>query len=200
MPRYGMLIDLKKCIGCNSCVVACKVEHNAPNAVHLTAILEKEVGRYPNATRVFLPVLCNHCEEPVCVDACPTRATYRREDGIVAIDWDKCIGCKACVEACPYDMRTRVEDDRIVYPDNETVFVNPVFAKSPPRVAVKCDFCTHRVEEGRVPACVEVCPTRARVFGDLADSEDPILGQVRRHYGFRLLEDKGTEPSVYYIA
>jgi molybdopterin-containing oxidoreductase family iron-sulfur binding subunit len=194
-----MVIDLKRCIGCNSCVIACKVEHNVPNTIALTSVLEKEVGKYPNVTRVFLPVLCNHCERAVCVEVCPTGATYAQEDGVIMIDWDKCIGCKACIEACPYDARSRVNDNRILFPDQKTTFESPDYVKAPKGVATKCDFCAHRLKEKRIPACAEVCLTGARIFGDLSDEQSPLLGLIGRHHGFQLLPEKGTEPSVYYI-
>ena len=198
MPRFVMVIDLKKCIGCNACVVACKSEHNVPNDIFLTVVLEKEEGQFPAASRVFLPVLCNHCGHPVCVDVCPTKATYQREDGIVLIDWDKCIGCKACIVACPYDSRSWVKDNRIVFPDGETTFENPVAPKVQKYVPIKCDFCVHRVDNGLVPACVEVCPVGARMFGDI-EASDLVAELVARGYARRLLDDKGTEPYVYYV-
>jgi molybdopterin-containing oxidoreductase family iron-sulfur binding subunit len=199
MDRYGMVIDLRKCIGCNSCVVACKIEHNVPNEISLTSILEKEVGKFPNSNRVFVPVMCNHCEKPPCVEVCPTKATYIREDGIVAIDWEKCIGCEACIEHCPYDARFLVNDNRILFPDGETDFENPVFKKAPSNVTIKCDFCFHRVEKGLPPACVECCQTDARIFGDLSNKEDPIWNLINKYKGWQMLPDRRTEPCVYYI-
>jgi len=200
MGRYAMVIDLRRCMGCNGCVVACKAEHNTPNGILCTAIHEKEVGKFPNVSRIFIPVLCNHCARPVCVEVCPTRASYVRADGVVLIDWDKCIGCRACIEACPYDSRHRVEDNRIVFSDGRTVFENPVFARIPKRVPIKCDFCVHRLDAGkRVTACAEVCPTRARIFGDLDDPQSPIHALITRQYSFRLHVEKGTDPQVYYV-
>lgn len=199
MARYGMVIDLKKCIGCNACVVACKVEHNTPNGIFQTSVLEKEMGKFPNASRVFVPVLCNHCEEPTCVDVCPTNATYKRDDGVVMIDFDECIGCEACIEHCPYRARVLVVDNRTVLSDGKTVFEKPVFQKIPTKVAIKCDFCFHRLEKGISPACVEVCPTQSRIFGDLSDKEAAICKSVSEHNGWRMLPEKETEPCVYYI-
>lgn len=199
MRRYGMVIDLRKCVGCNACVAACKVEHNSPNGILLTSVLEKEVGSFPKASRIFLPVLCNHCAKPVCVDACPTGATYARDDGIVLIDWKRCIGCRACIAACPYGARFHVEDDRTVFPDGLTLFERPVHERIPRKVPAKCDFCCHRVDANGTPACVEVCPTEARIFGDLSDEQGEPMQLISRHYAWRLLPDKGTESSVYYI-
>lgn len=199
MPRYGMVIDLKKCIGCYSCVVACKAEHNTPNGLFQTQILEKELGRFPNSIRVFVPVLCNHCEEATCVDVCPTEATYKRDDGMVMIDFDKCIGCGACIEHCPYHARDFVVDDRTVFPDGKTVFVKPVYQKIPKKVALKCDFCFYRVEKGLSPACVEVCPTAARIFGDVEDTKSEVHELMEKYSAWTMLPDEGTKPQVYYI-
>ena len=135
MARYGMVVDLKKCVGCNACAVACKSEHNAPTGILLTAVLEKEMGKFPDANRVFIPVLCNHCENATCVDVCPTKATHQRDDGLVMIDYDTCIGCMACIEHCPYDVRQLVTDDRALYSDGKTAFQRPVHQPIPKDVA-----------------------------------------------------------------
>lgn len=194
-----MAIDLSRCNGCNACVVACKVEHSAPNEILLTTILEKEVGRYPDANRLFFPVLCNHCEAPPCVPVCPTRATFKREDGIVLIEDDDCIGCGACIAACPYEQRFYVEDERTCFPSGEGRYLNPHAHKAQQGVPVKCDFCFHRVDEGRPPACVEACPTEARIFGLLDAGEKPLNALISRENCFTLLPDKGTKPNVYYF-
>ena len=199
MSRYGMAIDLSRCNGCNACVVACKVEHNAPPGILPTKILEKEVGRYPDANRMFIPVLCNHCDNPPCVPVCPTKATYSRADGIVLIDWDRCIGCGACIQACPYDQRFYVKDNRTVHPDGEIRCVNPASFPIPTGVPVKCDFCFHRVDKGRQPACVETCPTRARIFGKLDEGEKPLNALISRNNARSLLEEMGTLPHVFYF-
>lgn len=198
MSRYGMLIDLKKCVGCNACVVACKSEHNAPNGILHTMVLESERGTFPNAIRVFVPVLCNHCDQPSCLDVCPSGATHRREDGIVMIDYDKCIGCCACIEHCPYQVRELVMDDRTLYPDGETVFEKPVAQKIRNNVVVKCDFCYHRVEKGVQPACCEVCPPQARIFGDLSDPASKVSEMCQSGGVWQMSPDEGTTPCVYY--
>jgi len=198
MARYGMVVDLKRCVGCNACVVACKSEHNAPNGVLFTTVLEKEMGTFPHCNRVFVPVLCNHCDVPVCAQVCPTKATHKRPDGIVFIEYAKCIGCCACIEHCPI-----------------TSDAGPGQAHALPRrhhgvreargqqilnkVASKCDLCYHRVETGRRPACVEVCPTKARVFGDLADPSSEANTLVKEHGGWQMLPEKQTQPCVFYI-
>lgn len=199
MVRYGMVVDLKKCVGCNACVVACKSEHNAPRGILQTAVLEKEMGKFPEANRIFLPVLCNHCEEPTCVDVCPTAATYQRYDGVVMIDYEKCIGCVACVEHCPYSVRQLVTESRNLFADGKTAFEKPVYQPIPENVVTKCDFCFHRLDKGMVPACVEVCPTSARIFGNLADDRSEAARLIERHHGWTMLPEKGTQPCVYYI-
>ncbi len=199
MARYGMVVDLKRCIGCNACVVACKSEHNTPGGILQTTVLEKEIGKFPHTNRVFVPVLCNHCDNPKCAEVCPTRATYRREDGLVMIDYEKCIGCCACIEHCPYHVRELVRDNRTLYPDGKTVFERPVHQRILNKVAVKCDFCYHRVERGEQPACCEVCPTNARVFGDLEDPATHVNQLLREYPSWQMLPEKGTEPRVFYI-
>jgi molybdopterin-containing oxidoreductase family iron-sulfur binding subunit len=194
-----MVVDLRKCIGCQSCVVACKSEHNTPTGILQTNVLERELGKFPNVVRVFLPVLCNHCDEPTCVEVCPSKATLKREDGVVMIDFDKCIGCGACVEHCPYHARVLVQENRTLFPDGKTVFEKPVHQKVPGKVALKCDFCFFRLAEGKQPACVEVCPTGARAFGDVRDPKSNVSGLIQQYNAWVMLPDKNTKPQVYYI-
>jgi len=199
MARYGMVVDLRKCVGCTACVVACKSEHNTPTGIFQTSVLDKEMGKFPNSIRVFVPVLCNHCEEPTCLDVCPTKATSKRADGVVMIDYDVCIGCAACVEHCPYQVRSLVKDNRCLFPDGVSTFEKPVHKKIPNNVATKCDFCYHRLEQGKVPACAEICATEARVFGDLSDKSSKVNQLITKYNGWTMLPDKKTEPRVYYI-
>jgi molybdopterin-containing oxidoreductase family iron-sulfur binding subunit len=194
-----MVVDLKRCVGCNACAVACKSEHNTPNGISLTSVLEREMGTFPRVSRVFVPVLCNHCEQPKCAEVCPTKATSKRADGIVHIDYEKCIGCCACIEHCPYHVRTLVLDNRTLYPDGKTVFEKPVHQRILNNVATKCDLCYHRVDQGRIPACAEVCPTNARVFGDLSDPASAPTRLIRKHSGWPMLPDQQTQPCVFYI-
>lgn len=196
--RYGMVIDLKTCIGCNACTMACKAEHATPSKVFYAKVLEKEVGKFPAARRIFLPVLCNHCENPICRDVCPTGATYKREDGIVMVDYDKCIGCRACMEACPYWARTYYEGNGAYYPGERTPF-EEVKQNFPEGVVMKCNFCAHRVDQGIDPACVQTCPTDCRIFGDLEDPASEVSRLVAERKGRQLLAEKGLSPSVYYI-
>ncbi|MBI3014421.1 MAG: 4Fe-4S dicluster domain-containing protein [Candidatus Tectomicrobia bacterium] len=173
-----MLIDLRRCLGCHSCAVACKSENDVPLGVYRTWVKIVEKGSYPNVRRVFVPSLCNNCERPVCLSVCPVKATYRRPDGIVMIDEHRCIGCKYCMAACPYDAR----------------HVNPI-----KKIVQKCYFCFHRVDAGLVPACVNTCPGGARVFGDVNDPESEISRLIATNPVQVLKPEKGTEPRVYYI-
>lgn len=199
MARYGMVVDLKKCVGCNACVVACKSEHNTPSGIMQTMVLDKEMGKFPEVIRVFFPVLCNHCEEPTCVNVCPSKASYKRKDGVIMIDYDVCIGCAACVEHCPFQVRDLVKDNRTLYFDGKTTFEKPVHKRIPPKVATKCDFCYHKIEQGQQPACAEICPTNARVFGDLSDKNSKASTLIAKYNGWTLMPEKGTKPQVYYI-
>jgi len=176
--RYAMLIDLRRCLGCHSCAVACKSENDVPLGVYRTWVKTVEKGSYPNVRRVFIPSLCNNCERPACLSVCPVKATYRRPDGIVMIDEHRCIGCKYCMAACPYDAR----------------HVNPV-----KKIVQKCTFCFHRVDAGLVPSCVNTCPGGARVFGDVNDPESEISRLIATNAIQVLKPEKGTEPRVFYI-
>ena len=178
-PHYGMLIDLRRCIGCHACSVACKAEFDVPLGATRSWVEYAEKGEYPNVTRSFLPRLCNHCNHPPCVRVCPTGATWKRdEDGIVVVDPDICIGCKYCILACPYGVR---------------------FINADTGAADKCDFCLHRVAEGVVPACVETCIGRARIFGDLNDPDSEISRTIASNPVTVLRPEQGTEPNVFYI-
>lgn len=176
--RWGMLIDLRKCIGCQACTAACKFENNIPTGVFRTWVPDVELGVYPDTKRAFLPRLCNHCERPSCIEVCPAGATWQRKDGIVEIDYDLCWGCGACVNACPYDAR----------------FINPIT-----KTADKCTFCSQRVDQGLLPACVETCVGGARQFGDLNDPNDPMTKQVLSEAIQQLKPGTGNEPRVFYI-
>jgi tetrathionate reductase subunit B len=177
--QYGMLIDVRRCVGCHSCTVACKAEFDVPLGMNRTWVEYVEKGSYPDAGRTFLPRLCNHCSVPQCVAVCPTGATYKRwQDGIVVVDSGVCIGCKYCIQACPYDAR----------------FLNPVT-----NFADKCDFCIHRVQKGLVPSCVNSCVGGARIFGDLSDPDSEISRLIARNRVTVLRSAMGTFPNVYYI-
>jgi molybdopterin-containing oxidoreductase family iron-sulfur binding subunit len=198
MARYGMVIDLRACIGCNACTLACRADNATPPGIFWSTVLEKEVGRYPAARRIFLPVLCNHCARPACLDVCPTGATYKRPDGIVLIDYTVCIGCRACMEACPYVARSYYDGNGTYYPRERTPY-EEAQQDYPAGVVMKCDFCVDRVDHGLDPACVQTCPTVCRVFGDLDDPASEVSRLVSEGKARPLLPDKGLEPSVFYI-
>ncbi len=199
--RYGMVIDLRRCIGCYSCQMACKVENATPPGVFWARVLEKEEGQYPSVRRTFLPVLCNHCQEPPCRDICPTGATTKGEDGIVSIDYDMCIGCRACMMACPYGARFYwgKPKDTMYFPQTPTPYEQAEVQRYQRATVQKCDFCTHRLEKGLEPACVVTCPAKARYFGDLDDPTSEVSQLMRERRGFQLQSELGTDPSVYYI-
>ncbi len=176
--RFAMVIDIRKCIGCHACSVACKSENNVPLGVWRSWVKQVERGKFPNTQRHFLPRLCNHCEHPACVEACPTKAAYKREDGIVLVREERCIGCGLCIAACPYDAR-------FFHPDK--------------RIANKCTFCEHRVDKGVVPACVNTCQGKARIFGDLNDPTSEVARLVAREAVQVLKPELGTVPRVFYI-
>ncbi|MAF46643.1 MAG: 4Fe-4S dicluster domain-containing protein [Rhodospirillales bacterium] len=203
MASYGMVFDLKRCIGCNACAVACKQENNLPNDVFFTKTLSEEVGEYPKVSRVYIPTLCNHCEDPPCEWVCPTGATHVRADGIVLVDEKKCIGCGSCVVACPYDVRTLLEPGQL----SEGLFKSGEFtdyekqgnARFVAGTVVKCSFCHERVDGGLEPACVTTCPTTARIFGDLDDPDSKARRLIYERKGLQPLPEKNTNPKVYYI-
>jgi tetrathionate reductase subunit B len=200
MPRWVFVIDLDRCIGCKGCHVACKSEFDVRLGVFRSSVIDYDHGKYPNAKRDFLPWLCNHCDKPPCVEVCPVdpieaefngvkfkkRATYKRPDGIVLVDQDRCIGCGMCIMHCPYKVRSFDPGKRAGgNPD-----ANP---------AQKCTFCEHRLEKGVVPSCVNTCTGRARHIGDLNDPNSEVSKLLKKHKARVLLPGKGTRPQVYYI-
>lgn len=203
MARWGMVFDLKACIGCNACVIACKQENSLPDGVFLTRTLSYEYGEYPNVKRVYIPTICNQCEDPPCQKVCPSGATYTREDGIVMVDRDKCIGCSSCAVACPYDMRTMLDQKMfsggLFGTGTLTPFEEQGYGRYTPGTSVKCDFCSERVDEGMQPACVATCPANARIFGDLDDPDSAPNVMIRERGGRQPLPEKNTKPKVYYV-
>jgi len=176
--KYGFVIDNRKCIGCHACTVACKAEHQVPIGVNRTWVKYVEKGVFPNTRRLFSVLRCNHCEAAPCVEICPVTALYNRDDGIVDFDHDRCIGCKSCIQACPYDAL-------YIDPDSNT--------------AAKCNYCAHRVETGLEPACVIVCPEQAIISGDLSDPGSKIARHLAREQVTARKVEKGTVPKVFYI-
>lgn len=183
-----MIIDLTRCTGCQACAIACKAEHNVRLGGFRSQVSSVESGVFPKAKRFSIPRLCNHCSDSSCQKVCPTGATYEREDGIVAIDKDKCIGCRYCMVACPYDARY-FNWDREETED---------LARTPGTVD-KCDFCSVRLDKGLVPACVQTCPAVCRFFGDANDPQSEVSRLLAKHPTQTLLPEMGTKPNVYYI-
>jgi len=212
--RYGMVIDLNKCVGCYGCVVKCMQEHFLPPGMTWAKMLISETGTYPDVIKHVYPVLCNHCKEPACLESCPTGATQQREDGIVWIDYEKCTGCKNCVDACPYQMRTFYSDRQEHFPGQGlTEYEEQAENLFPLKhdVVLKCDFCADRIDEGvkkglkpgvdweATPACVNICLAKARFFGDLDDPDSEVSKLIRDKEALQLHPGFGTDPSVYYI-
>lgn len=176
--RYGMLIDLSLCIGCNACVVACKQENGVPRHRFNTWIESFDVDDNGRIRRANVPKQCNHCENAPCVKVCPTGASHKLDDGVVVVDQDKCIGCKYCMAACPYQVRYQLDNG----------------------VVEKCTFCHHRITSGMMPACVGTCVTKARLFGDLNDPESDISKRIAEAGGGEALyADLGLNPSLLYL-
>lgn len=203
--RYGFAIDTKRCIGCHTCSVSCRIENNIPKNIWWNRVLtdggeamDTPEGQFPDATMGYVTVACQHCENPACVKVCPVGATYKDpETGLVRQDYDKCIGCRMCMAACPYNVRVFNWGDPKRDPDfnygDENV---PVRGKG---VMEKCTLCKERTDRGEVPMCVECCPTKARVYGDLDDPTSEISKLKREKNTRILLEDRGTRPQVFYF-
>ncbi len=176
--NFGFIIDNRKCIGCHACTVACKAEHDVPLGVNRTWVKYIEKGEFPNTRRLFSVMRCNHCDDAPCIEICPVTALFRRDDGIVDFDKRRCIGCKSCMQACPYDA---------LYIDPES------------HTAAKCNYCAHRVDIGLEPACVNVCPEHAIISGDIDDPLSEIAQLLGREQVTARKVEKGTRPKLYYI-
>ncbi|HDH34028.1 MAG TPA: 4Fe-4S dicluster domain-containing protein [Nitrospirae bacterium] len=216
--KFGMVIDLGKCIGCRRCMYACKLENNVPDTISPPYIMVFEteaatgaIGHYSSPEMMgkgstlfytklrkdkwYMPVQCNHCDDAPCVQVCPTGASYKDPDGLVIIDYDKCIGCRYCMTACPYGARRfnwwepHVPKDRI----------NPLVPLRRHGVVEKCTFCVHRTRRGKFTRCVEVCPNKARTFGNFNDPDSEVRKLVRNERNFRLKEVLNTGPRIWYL-
>lgn len=176
--KYGFIIDNRKCIGCHACTTACKSEHDVAVGVNRTYVKQVEKGEFPDTRRIFSVMRCNHCTDAPCVEICPVEALYTREDGIVDFDNNRCIGCKSCMQACPYDA---------LYIDPDT------------NTAAKCNYCAHRVDVGREPACVSVCPEHAIIAGDMHNPSTEISQLLARQAVKVRKPEKGTNPNLFYI-
>lgn len=176
--KYGFVIDNRKCIGCHACTTACKSEHEVPVGVNRTWVKQVEKGEFPDTRRLFSVMRCNHCTDAPCVEICPTEALFIRDDGIVDFDKDRCIGCKSCMQACPYDA---------LYIDPQT------------HTAAKCNYCAHRIDVGLEPACVNVCPEEAIISGDMENPATKIAQLLARQQVSVRKAEKGTQPNLFYI-
>ncbi len=225
MPRYGMVIDLNKCNQCQACVTACKLENNVQIVSKENAAIGRVMlwmkmlttsyeGSYPDARPVTLPVLCMQCDEPSCIKVCPVRATYKRDDGIVAQIYPQCIGCRYCMANCPYTIKVFnwFRDEQPV--EYEKCYNIDVSVR-PKGIVEKCTFCIHRLqkakekakaehrkmeEEDYIPACAEVCPAKAIYFGDLDDPHSTVAKAMHDYRNFMLQEELGTKPKVHYLS
>lgn len=209
--KWVMVIDLRRCSGCDACTIACKAENQLPPGVVYRPVVKEEVGTYPNVRRRFLPRPCMQCEKPPCTPVCPVGATWRRDDGVIAIDYEKCIGCRYCLTACPYSARTT--DKGEYYTENTPALqpyeeqISPEYnaglrrsdGGSPTGNARKCHFCLHRLEVGQLPACVTSCIGNATFFGDANDPHSLVADLIGRPEARRLKEELGTQPRVYYL-
>ncbi len=214
MTRWGMTIDLKRCIGCYSCVITCKQDHFLPPNMFWNRLLTGEIGNYPQVVKQVYPILCNHCREAPCVAVCPSGASIRREDGIVVINADACTGCAYCVIACPYQQRSFHEKMREYFPGQGLTEYERIGRELYPLqrgTVVKCTFCAEKIDTGlakglepgidreATPGCVNNCPAKARIFGDLDDRDCKVSMLIRQRKGFPLRPEFGTDPSVFYL-
>ncbi len=211
MTRYVMVADLRRCVGCQTCTAACKETNATPPGVQWRKVLDIEAGQYPDVRRIFLPTGCQHCDEPPCLEVCPSTATQKRRDGIVTIDDDLCIGCAYCAVACPYEARFKVDRAEYAYGaqpmDNERARL----AEEKIGVATKCTFCAGRIDAGMAagkvpgihpeatPACVNSCISGALRFGDMDDPDSAVSRLIADNQWFRMHEDQGTGPGFYYL-
>ncbi len=176
-PAWAKVVDQTRCIGCHACTTACKSENQVPLSVTRTYVKYVDAGHFPETRRSFQVTRCNQCSDAPCVDACPTAAMFKRADGIVDFDKSACIGCKACIAACPYD----------------AIFINPADGS-----AEKCNFCAHRLDIGLEPACVVVCPTEALLVGDMNDPDSAVSHIIHRDSVAVRRPEKGTRPKLFY--
>lgn len=211
MTRYVMVADLNRCVGCQTCTAACKHTNATPPGVQWRKVLDIEIGEYPNVHRVFMPVGCQHCSDPPCMDVCPSTATGQRDDGIVTIDYDICIGCAYCAVACPYQARYKVDRPAFAYGGTPMDTEAKRFDERRMGVAQKCTFCSDRIDEGKArgltpgvdpdatPGCVNSCIANALHFGDIEDSRSNVWQLLEQNTYFQMHEELGTKPGFFYL-
>ncbi len=211
MPRWGMVIDLAKCVGCDACTVACKIENRSPGSIYYAPVYHAEIGKYPKAHTIFIPTLCMHCDDPPCMKSCAAKAISKRKDGIVEVDPESCVGTKACVSACPYGAMHFFEPDETTIGEVETPFDKLALAKFKIGTSQKCTFCSHRIDMGlknglkpgidreASPACVITCPTQCRIFGDMDDPNSKPSKLIKSRDHTTLRPDAGTGPNVVFL-
>jgi phenylacetyl-CoA:acceptor oxidoreductase subunit 1 len=209
-PRYGMVVDINRCVGCQTCTISCKHANATPPGVQWRRVLDVERGRFPDVERLFLVTGCQHCENPPCVPVCPTGATKQREDGLVTMDYETCIGCGYCAVACPYQARTIVHDKQWYYGE-PTLQEDKVYDDGRIGVANKCTFCVERIDEAKVlgktpgvdleytPACAASCIAQAIVFGDYNDPESSVSKLTAENNYFQMHQELGTDPQIKYL-
>ena len=211
MTRYVMVADLRRCVGCQTCTAACKEANGTPPGVQWRRVLDIETGEYPAVRRSFVPTGCQHCDEPPCLEVCPSTATKKRPDGIVTIDEALCIGCSACMMACPYDARYMVDQTAFAFGDQAMPHEGRLADTARLGVVTKCDFCAARVDAGvarglvpgvdtaATPVCAQSCISGALQFGDIDDPASPAAKLLAGNRWFRMHEDLGTGPGFYYL-
>ena len=204
MTRYAMVADLRRCVGCQTCTAACKLTNATPPGVQWRKVLDIETGEFPNVERTFMPVGCQHCS------VCPSTATRKRDDGIVTIDYDICIGCAYCAVACPYQARYKVEKPSFAY-GPATATEAQRFDEARLGVAQKCTFCVDRIDAGKArgltpgvdpdasPACANACIADALAFGDIEDPDSNVSKLLSENTWFQMHEELGTDPGFYYL-
>ena len=202
MVKWGMIVDKGRCIGCDTCTIACKSEHLTPPGMSLIRIEDTESGKYPKVKKIFTPMLCMQCNNPPCVDACPETALSKRDDGIVVVSDKLCNGTMACIPACPYDaLHFLAEDAKSFYDGKPT----PLELESKPNYlkgkVYKCDFCASEGTSGKVldPACLRSCPVSVFKFGDLEDPKSNVSLTLKQGKAKQMLPEQGADPVVFYI-
>ena len=212
MVRYGMVINLDRCVGCNACTLACKQENFTPKGIWWNKVFPTETGSYPDARIAYTPSACMHCDNAPCVDVCPTQASHKRADGIVVVDYDKCIGCKYCIQACPYGARQFIDKVEGYNPQfGLNSYEQFGYSKHQVGVVEKCTFCSHRIDAAAntkltpgvdvaaTTACTITCIGYARTFGDLDDPNSEVSKTIVAENARPMKPELGTKPKVYYV-